>query len=127
MAGLQTNVCVEATVRAGLAHNVEVAVPDDAVSTDGPDLHYAALNSMRVLYTEIGPLAGTSRPRRCLGPGLHHPRLRPQPRLLDRNHTRRTLSSLAPVAQPDGSAGANVRTTRRSTPSRGFAMVRPAS
>ncbi|WP_091305670.1 cysteine hydrolase family protein [Amycolatopsis tolypomycina] len=55
VAGLQTNVCVEATVRAGLAHNFEVAVPDDAVSTDGPDLHHAALDSMRVLYTEIAP------------------------------------------------------------------------
>lgn len=55
VAGLQTNVCVEATVRAALAHNFEVAVPEDAVSTDGPDLHFAALNSMRVLYTEIAP------------------------------------------------------------------------
>jgi ureidoacrylate peracid hydrolase len=53
VAGLQTNVCVEATVRAALAHNFEVAVPEDAVTTDGPDLHFAALNSMRVLYTEI--------------------------------------------------------------------------
>lgn len=55
VAGLQTNVCVEATARAALAHNFEVAVPEDAVSTDGPDLHAAALNSMRVLYTEIAP------------------------------------------------------------------------
>ncbi|WP_246076559.1 cysteine hydrolase family protein [Amycolatopsis cihanbeyliensis] len=55
VAGLQTNVCVEATARAGLAHNFEVAVPDDAVSTDGPDLHFASLNSMRVLYIEIAP------------------------------------------------------------------------
>jgi ureidoacrylate peracid hydrolase len=55
VAGLQTNVCVEATVRAALAHNFDVAVPEDAVSTDGPDLRTAALNSMRVLYTEIAP------------------------------------------------------------------------
>jgi len=55
VAGLQTNVCVEATTRSALAHNFEVAVPEDAVSTDGPDLHWAALNSMRVLYTEIAP------------------------------------------------------------------------
>jgi ureidoacrylate peracid hydrolase len=55
VAGLQTNVCVEATVRSGLAHNFEMAVPDDAVSTDGPDLHFGALNSMRVLYTEVAP------------------------------------------------------------------------
>ncbi|HEY4008128.1 MAG TPA: cysteine hydrolase [Pseudonocardia sp.] len=55
VAGLQTNVCVEATVRGGLTRNFEVAVPDNAVSTDGPDLHYAALNSMRVLYTEVAP------------------------------------------------------------------------
>ncbi len=35
--------------------NFVVAVPEDAVSTDGPDLHHAALNSMRVLYTEVAP------------------------------------------------------------------------
>lgn len=55
VAGLQTNVCVEATVRSALAHNFEPAVPEDAVSTDGPALHRAALDSMRVLYTEIAP------------------------------------------------------------------------
>ncbi|MFI6779276.1 cysteine hydrolase family protein [Nocardia sp. NPDC050412] len=55
VAGLQTNVCVEATVRAGLEHNFEVAVAEDAVSTDGPALHYGALNSMRVLYVEVAP------------------------------------------------------------------------
>ncbi|MFF2555200.1 cysteine hydrolase family protein [Nocardia sp. NPDC058058] len=55
IAGLQTNVCVEATVRAALERNYEVAVAEDAVSTDGPDLHYAALNSMRVLYVEVAP------------------------------------------------------------------------
>ncbi|MDI5978605.1 cysteine hydrolase family protein [Amycolatopsis magusensis] len=55
VAGLQTNVCVEATARAALSRNFEVAVADDAVSTDGPALHHAALNSMRVLYVEIAP------------------------------------------------------------------------
>ncbi|MFI5779613.1 cysteine hydrolase family protein [Nocardia sp. NPDC051570] len=55
VAGLQTNVCVEATVRAGLERNYEVAVAEDATSTDGPDLHHGALNSMRVLYVEIAP------------------------------------------------------------------------
>lgn len=55
VAGLQTNVCVEATARAGLDHNFEVAVAEDAVTTDGPALHYAALNAMRVLYIEVAP------------------------------------------------------------------------
>ncbi|WP_324194364.1 cysteine hydrolase family protein [Nocardia blacklockiae] len=55
VAGLQTNVCIEATVRAALEHNYDVAVAEDAVSTDGPDLHHAALNSMRVLYVEVAP------------------------------------------------------------------------
>ena len=55
VAGLQTNVCVEATTRSGLAHNFEVGIPMDAVSTDGPALHDAALNSMRVLYAEVAP------------------------------------------------------------------------
>ncbi|BCK54808.1 cysteine hydrolase family protein [Nocardia wallacei] len=53
VAGLQTNVCVEATVRAALEYNYDVAVAEDAVSTDGPDLHHGALNSMRVLYVEV--------------------------------------------------------------------------
>lgn len=53
VAGLQTNICVEATVRAALEHNFEVAVAADAVSTDGPALHYASLNSMRVMYVEV--------------------------------------------------------------------------
>jgi ureidoacrylate peracid hydrolase len=55
VAGLQTNVCVEATARAALIRGFEVAVPEDAVSTDGPDLHRAGLNSMRVLYVEVAP------------------------------------------------------------------------
>lgn len=55
IAGLQTNVCIEATVRAGLERNYDVAVAQDAVSTDGPDLHHGSLNSMRVLYTEVAP------------------------------------------------------------------------
>jgi ureidoacrylate peracid hydrolase len=55
VAGLQTNVCVEATARAALVRGFEVAVPEDAVSTDGPDLHRAGLNSMRVLYVEVAP------------------------------------------------------------------------
>ncbi len=50
IAGLQTNVCVEATTRS--AHNYEVAIAEDAVSTDGIDLHTGALNSMRVLHAE---------------------------------------------------------------------------
>ncbi|MGW2665925.1 cysteine hydrolase family protein [Nocardia tengchongensis] len=55
IAGLQTNVCVEATARAALDHNYEVAVAEDAVSTDGPALHYGSLDSMRVLYVEVAP------------------------------------------------------------------------
>lgn len=82
--GLQTNVCVEATARSALAHNYEVAVAEDAVSTDGPDLHHAALNSMRVLYTEVAPW------RDLLADGAVWDRaftteLRPQPRLLGRD------------------------------------------
>ncbi|MEV0688390.1 isochorismatase family cysteine hydrolase [Nocardia sp. NPDC050378] len=53
VAGLQTNVCVEATVRSALEHNFAVAVAEDAVSTDGPALHHGSLNSMRVMYVEV--------------------------------------------------------------------------
>lgn len=63
VAGLQTNVCVEATTRSALAHNFEVGVPEDAVSTDGPRLHAGALDAMRVLYAEVAPW------RELLAPG----------------------------------------------------------
>ena len=55
VAGLQTNVCVETTSRTAMMRNIDVAVPDDAVSTDGEALHHNALDSMRVLYVEVAP------------------------------------------------------------------------
>jgi ureidoacrylate peracid hydrolase len=55
IAGLQTNVCVETTARAAMMRNFEVAVPEDAVSTDGIPLHLNALDAMRVLYIEVAP------------------------------------------------------------------------
>ena len=55
VAGLQSNVCVETTSRTALMKNFEVAVPEDAVSTDGKSLHFNALDSLRVLYAEVAP------------------------------------------------------------------------
>lgn len=55
IAGLQTNVCVETTARTAMMKNFEVAVPEDAVSTDGKSLHVNALDAMRVLYVEVAP------------------------------------------------------------------------
>ncbi|MFT4123654.1 MAG: isochorismatase family cysteine hydrolase [Microbacteriaceae bacterium] len=55
VAGLQTNVCVETTVRSALMKNYIVAVPEDAVSTDGEDLHHNSLKAMKILYTEVAP------------------------------------------------------------------------
>jgi ureidoacrylate peracid hydrolase len=55
IAGLQTNVCVDSTARAALMRNFEVAVPEDAVSTDGRHLHFNGLNALRVLYAEVAP------------------------------------------------------------------------
>jgi len=55
IAGLQTNVCVETTARTAMMRNFEVAVPEDAVSTDGIALHFNALDAMRVLYIEVAP------------------------------------------------------------------------
>ena len=55
IAGLQTNVCVETTARAAMMRNFEVAVPQDAVTTDGIALHFNALDAMRVLYIEVAP------------------------------------------------------------------------
>jgi len=55
IAGLQTNVCVETTSRTALMKNFIVAVPEDAVSTDGKSLHENGLDSLRVLYAEVAP------------------------------------------------------------------------
>lgn len=55
VAGLQTNVCVDSTARSALMRNFEVAVPEDAVSTDGKHLHFNGLDALRVLYVEIAP------------------------------------------------------------------------
>jgi ureidoacrylate peracid hydrolase len=55
VAGLQTNVCVESTARSAMMRNFEVAVPEDAVSTDGERLHFNSLDAMRVLYIEVAP------------------------------------------------------------------------
>lgn len=55
IAGLQTNVCVETTSRTAMMKNYEVAVPEDAVSTDGKRLHFNALDSLRILYVEVAP------------------------------------------------------------------------
>jgi ureidoacrylate peracid hydrolase len=55
IAGLQTNVCVESTARTAMMRNFEVAVAEDAVSTDGIPLHFNALDAMRVLYVEVAP------------------------------------------------------------------------
>jgi ureidoacrylate peracid hydrolase len=63
VAGLQTNVCVETTSRTAMMKNFEVAVPEDAVSTDGRALHFNALDSLRILYVEVAPW------RELLAPG----------------------------------------------------------
>lgn len=55
VAGLQTNVCVETTSRTAMMKNYDVAVPEDAVSTDGHALHVNGLDSLRVLYVEVAP------------------------------------------------------------------------
>lgn len=63
VAGLQTNVCVETTARTAMMKNYEVAVPEDAVSTDGYQLHLNGLDSLRILYVEVAPW------RELLAPG----------------------------------------------------------
>ncbi|HWG24590.1 isochorismatase family cysteine hydrolase [Actinospica sp.] len=74
IAGLQTNVCVDSTARAALMRNFEVAVSEDAVSTDGKHLHFNGLNALRVLYAEVAPwrellAEGADWTRRLVRPG----------------------------------------------------------
>jgi len=75
IAGLQTNVCVETTARTAMMRNFEVAVPEDAVSTDG-------FPCTSIARRHAGPVhrgrtvARADRPRRAMGPRLHHAALR---------------------------------------------------
>ncbi len=74
VAGLQTNVCVETTSRTALMKNFEVAVPEDAVSTDGKALHENGLDSLRVLYAEVAPWRELLAPDAPWDRGLTTPR-----------------------------------------------------
>jgi ureidoacrylate peracid hydrolase len=53
--GINTNCCVESTARTGMQLNYEVAVAEDACSSDKQELHVNALKSMKVLYIEVAP------------------------------------------------------------------------
>jgi ureidoacrylate peracid hydrolase len=74
IAGLQTNVCVETTARSAMMRNYEVAVPEDAVSTDGIPLHFGALDAMRVLYIEVAPWRELIAPGAAWGRAFTTPR-----------------------------------------------------
>ncbi|WP_228566328.1 cysteine hydrolase family protein [Nocardia sp. SYP-A9097] len=71
VAGLQTNVCVEATVRAALEQNDDVAVAEDAVSTDRLELNHGALDSMRSMSRSPRSGNSLSKARSGIGPIRH--------------------------------------------------------
>lgn len=77
---VELRVCVEATVRCGLVRNLEVAVPEDAISTDGP----ICIEPRSTRCACSTPRSPPGRARCALGSCVHHPGLRPRPPVPDR-------------------------------------------
>lgn len=53
LAGVQTNVCVESTLRDAHAHGYYVIVPRDAVASHMPDEHSATLRNVAFLFGDV--------------------------------------------------------------------------
>ncbi len=53
MTGVATNVCVESTLRDGYFNGYYIVVPEDCVGSAAPDLHEAALKSVRLFFGEV--------------------------------------------------------------------------
>ncbi len=56
-AGVQTNVCVEATLRHAHALGFYCVVPEDCVASHTPPAHAATLNNVRFLFGDVTTLA----------------------------------------------------------------------
>lgn len=55
--GVQTNVCVESTLREAHARGFDVALAADAVASHAPQLHEATLANVRFLFGDVVPAA----------------------------------------------------------------------
>ena len=51
--GVQTNVCVETTLREGLSRGYYIVVPADCVATHSSDLHDATLQNVERLFGDV--------------------------------------------------------------------------
>jgi ureidoacrylate peracid hydrolase len=51
--GVQTNVCVESTLRDGLMNGYYTVVPADCVASDNAQLHEASLANIRALFGDV--------------------------------------------------------------------------
>lgn len=56
-AGVQTNVCVDHSVRDAFAYGFECLIPADCVASHAPQLHDASLTTLGLLYAEVTDLA----------------------------------------------------------------------
>ena len=55
--GVQTNVCVESTLREAHSFGFDVAIVEDAVASHTPPLHQATLANIRFLFGDVLPSA----------------------------------------------------------------------
>lgn len=53
--GVQTNVCVDCTIRDGFVRGFYIAVPEDCVASHMPDLHTATLSTVKFLFGDVVP------------------------------------------------------------------------
>lgn len=60
-AGVQTQVCVESTVRDAHSEGYLCVVPQDAVASHTPSLHEATLNNVRFLFGDVCDVADVTR------------------------------------------------------------------
>ncbi|MEX0730565.1 MAG: isochorismatase family cysteine hydrolase [Aquisalimonadaceae bacterium] len=53
LTGVQTNVCIESTLRDGFSKGYYIVVPEDCVGSHTPELHRATLDNVRMLFGTV--------------------------------------------------------------------------
>ncbi|MFQ5913620.1 MAG: cysteine hydrolase family protein [Nitrospinota bacterium] len=61
VSGVNTNYCVESTIREGYFHDFDIVVPEDCVAGTFPDLHEATLKNVRIYFGVVTNLAEVTR------------------------------------------------------------------
>ncbi|MBI2881942.1 MAG: cysteine hydrolase [Candidatus Tectomicrobia bacterium] len=57
VSGVNSNYCVESTIREGYFHDFDIVVPEDCIAGSFPDLHEATLKNVRIYFGAVTNLA----------------------------------------------------------------------